>query len=278
MRDKYINIIIVTYGGKKAKSFRINKKVLKAGAIGTATALSGLLLFSFLSFHQNINLRYELAKLRLEHKELQIAFAEEKKRTSYLQKFQEKVEELEAKLLTIDKFLRKKGIRKIPSGVGGGKSKVDVIDIEYVSFLHKEADRAHKYLTRIPLGPPVWGRLTSKYGYRLDPFTRHPEFHNGVDLRAPGGTPVRATAAGKVIFAGWRAGYGKTVVLRHAYGYRTLYGHMSKIKVKKGQWVKSGDILGYVGSTGKSTGPHVHYEVWRYSKKENPLKYMYVRW
>ena len=276
--DKYINIIIVTYGGKKAKSFRINKKVLKAGAIGTATALSGLLLFSFLSFHQNINLRYELAKLRSEHRELQIAFAEEKKRTSYLQKFQEKVEELEAKLLTIDKFLRKKGIRKIPFGVGGGKSKVDAIDFEYVSFLHKEADRAHKYLTRIPLGPPVWGRLTSKYGYRLDPFTRRPEFHNGVDLRAPGGTPVRATAEGKVIFAGWKAGYGKTVVLRHAYGYRTLYGHMSKIKVKKGQWVKSGDILGYVGSTGKSTGPHVHYEVWRYSKKENPLKYMYVRW
>ncbi len=276
--DKYINIIIVTYGGKKARSLRINKKVLRVGILGTVATLTGLLLFSIVSFKQNLSLRYELAQLKTKNEELQVALAREKKRTSYLQQFKDKVEELEAKLVTIDKFLRKKGIRKVPSGVGGGKARVDIFDIDYVSFLHKEADKAHKYLARIPLGPPVWGRLTSRYGYRLDPFTRRPEFHDGVDLKAPWGTPVRATAEGKVIYAGWKAGYGKTVVIRHAYGFRTLYSHMSKIKVKAGRWVKSGDIIGYVGSTGKSTGPHVHYEVWRYSKKENPLKYMYVRW
>ncbi len=278
MRDKYINVIIVTYGGKKARSFRINKKLLKGGAVVSASALTFLLLFSLFSFLQNISLKYELARLKSETQELQVALAKEKKRTSYLEQFKDRVEELEAKLVTIDKFLRRKGIRKVPSGVGGGKARVNIFDIDYVSFLHDEADKAHKYLSRLPLGPPVWGRITSRFGYRRDPFTRRPEFHDGVDLKAPWGTPVRATAEGKVIYAGWKAGYGKTVIIKHAFGYRTLYGHMSKIKVRAGQWVKSGQIIGYVGSTGKSTGPHVHYEVWRYSKKQNPLKYMYVRW
>ncbi len=278
MRERYINIIIVTYGGKKAKSFKINRTVLRTALMGLGISITGLLLFSLVSFYQNISLRGELAKVKQEREELAVALKREKERTSYLQRFKDKVEELEAKLVAIDKFLRKKGIRSVPSGVGGARTKVDIFDIDYVAFLHKEADKAHKYLSRIPLGPPVWGRITSRYGYRLDPFTRRPEFHDGVDMKAPWGTPVRATAEGKVIYAGWKAGFGRTVVIRHAYGYRTLYGHMSKIKVRAGKWVRSGDIIGYVGSTGRSTGPHVHYEVWRYSKKENPLKYMYVRW
>lgn len=278
MRERYINIIIVTYGGRKAKSIRINRKVLRTTLAGSGAFLVGLFLFSLLAFHQNISLRSELALLKEEREKLATALEKEKEKTSYLQKFRDKVQELEAKLVAIDKFLRKKGIRSVPSGVGGAKTKVDIFDIDYVAFLHKEADKAHRYLSRIPLGPPVWGRITSHFGYRLDPFTHRPEFHDGVDIRAPWGTPVRATAEGKVIYAGWKAGFGKTVVIRHSYGYRTLYGHMSRIKVRAGRWVKSGEIIGYVGSTGRSTGPHVHYEVWRHSKKENPLKYMYVRW
>ncbi len=278
MRDKYINIILVGYGGKKAKSFRINKRTLKFFLIGCTATLTGLLIFAVATFYQNLSLKTEVSKLREEKRKLTVLLAKEKRRTSYLEQFREKVEELEGKLITIDKFLRKKGIRKVPSGVGGARSRIDIFDVEYVSFLQDEAEKAYKYLSRIPLGPPVWGKITSRFGYRRDPFTGRYEFHDGVDIKAPWGTPVRATAEGKVIYAGWKAGYGKTVIIRHAYGFRTLYSHLSRVKVRAGRWVKPGDIIGYVGSTGRSTGPHVHYEVWRHSRKQNPLKYMYVRW
>ncbi|MDQ7038407.1 MAG: peptidoglycan DD-metalloendopeptidase family protein [Aquificota bacterium] len=278
MRDKYINILIVSYGGKKARSVRVNKRFLKAFLTLSVLIISGLLTFSVITFKQNIQLRSDLARLKEEKESLMFLLAEERRKNQHLERFREKVEELEGKLVTIERFLRKKGIRRVPSGVGGARTKVDLFDIEYVSFLQGEADRFHKYLTRIPLGPPVWGRVTSHYGYRTDPFSGKYEFHEGVDIKAPWGTPVRATAEGKVIFAGWKPGYGKTVIIRHAFGYTTLYGHLSRIKVKRGRWVRSGDIIGYVGSSGRSTGPHVHYEVWRYSRKVNPLKYMYVRW
>ncbi len=278
MRDKYINVIIAGYGGKKAKSLRINLRFLKGAAVFSILGLSGLVAFSAFTFYENRMLKGELALLTEQRNQLQALLEKEREKNSYLQSFKEKVEKLEGKLMTIDRFLRKKGIRKVPSGIGGAKAKVDILDIEYVSFLHNEATKFEKYLSRIPLGPPVWGRITSRFGYRRDPFDGRYEFHDGVDIRAPWGTPVRATAEGKVIYAGWKAGYGKTVIIRHAYGFRTLYAHMSKIKVKPGRWVKSGQIIGYVGSTGRSTGPHVHYEVWRYSRKQNPVKYMYVRW
>ncbi len=278
MRDRYINILIISYGGKKARSLRLSKRLLKVLGVVSAVSLTSLVTFSAIAFKQNLDLRAEVAKLKEEKENLAVLLAKERRRNQYLEQFKEKVEELEGKLVTIEKFLRKKGIRRVPSGVGGAKVKVDIFDIEYVSFLHKEAERFHKYLSRIPLGPPVWGKITSHYGYRTDPFTGKYEFHEGVDIKARWGTPVRATAEGKVIFAGWKPGYGKTVIIRHAFGYTTLYGHMSKIKVKRGMWVKSGQIIGYVGSSGRSTGPHVHYEVWRYSRKVNPLKYMYVRW
>ncbi len=277
-KEKYINILIVGYGGKSAKSLRINKRLLKFSLGAFIIGLGSLTAFAIYSYTENQKLRKEVAYLSEERTKLSKLLSEERKRNDYLEQFKLKVEELEAKLLTIDKFLRKKGIRSVPKSVGGVSSRIDPLDIDYVTFLQKEAVKFQKYLSRLPLGPPVWGRLTSKYGYRRDPFSGKYEFHDGVDIMAPWGTPVRATAEGKVVFAGRWGGYGKTVIIKHAYGFKTLYAHMSKIKVKRGQWVKSGQIIGYVGSSGKSTGPHVHYEVWRYSKKQNPIKYMYVRW
>ncbi len=277
-KDRYINILIVGYGGKKAKSYRVNTRFLKGALFSSGLFLTGLLSFSVLSIVENRSLKNELAELKRERDSLQTLLAKEQERNSYLQQFKEKVKVLEGKLVTIDKFLRRKGIKRVPSGVGGGAKRVDILDVEYIDFLHKEADKFRKYLSRVPLGPPVWGRITSRYGYRIDPFTGKYEFHQGVDIKAPYGTRVRATADGKVIYAGWKSGYGKVVILRHAYGFRTMYAHLSRIKVRAGQWVRSGDVVGYVGSTGRSTGPHVHYEVWRYSKRENPIKYMYVRW
>ncbi|MDK2882239.1 MAG: hypothetical protein PWP12_143 [Bacillota bacterium] len=111
------------------------------------------------------------------------------------------------------------------------------------------------------------GVITSRYG------TRGREFHGGVDIAAPTGTPVRAADSGRVIFAGWKGGYGKCVILEHGNGSATLYGHLSQIMVKEGQKVTQGQTIGLVGSTGKSTGPHLHFEIMQGGVRKDPLKY-----
>jgi murein DD-endopeptidase MepM/ murein hydrolase activator NlpD len=103
--------------------------------------------------------------------------------------------------------------------------------------------------------------MTSKFGYRLSPFTGRPMMHQGLDLAAPPGSPIVAPADGIVSFAGYDAGYGKLVSIDHGYGVVTRFGHTSQIYVEVGQKVKMGDVIAAVGSTGRSTGPHVHYEV-----------------
>ena len=110
---------------------------------------------------------------------------------------------------------------------------------------------------------------------RNDPFTDRRTFHGGLDIAAPHGTPVYAAMKGKVIFAGRAGGYGKLVILEHGWGYRTFYGHLSKIRVKKGQIVYTAGFLGNVGSTGRSTGPHLHFEIRRKGRFYNPEKYIY---
>ncbi|MCL6613393.1 MAG: peptidoglycan DD-metalloendopeptidase family protein [Firmicutes bacterium] len=102
---------------------------------------------------------------------------------------------------------------------------------------------------------PLAGRITSRYGWRWG------RMHRGLDIAAPAGTPVRAAASGKVLFAGWRSGYGLLVILGHPGGWRTAYGHNSRLYVKTGQWVPAGGLLAGVGATGNATGAHLHFEV-----------------
>ena len=99
--------------------------------------------------------------------------------------------------------------------------------------------------------------------------------HQGIDFTAPKGTPIQATGDGVVVKAGWHYGYGNTVIIRHGYGYETLYGHMSRITVKNGQQVKRGQQIGTVGSTGTSTAPHCHYEVHERGKPVNPVRFVF---
>ncbi len=121
---------------------------------------------------------------------------------------------------------------------------------------------------------PVNGIITSYFGYRSSPYGYGRELHQAIDIAAPYGTPVVATGDGTVVFAGWKGGYGKVVIIDHGYGFRTVYGHNSKLVVHVGDEVKRGQIIAYVGSTGRSTGPHLHYEVIVNGRRENPLRYM----
>lgn len=121
---------------------------------------------------------------------------------------------------------------------------------------------------------PVNGLFTSGFGKRIDPFTGRLSFHPGIDLAAPIGTPVYAPAAGRVRKITWLKGYGLTLEIDHGYGVVTRYAHLARVSVKLGQRVKRGDIIAYVGNTGRSTGPHLHYEVIVYGKHVNPWRYI----
>jgi len=112
--------------------------------------------------------------------------------------------------------------------------------------------------------------VTSKYGYRIDPFTKLRTFHKGIDLKAPMNTSIYPAMFGKVKFSGYIKGYGKTVIIEHPYRYITLYAHLSKILVKIGDKVYTRTKIGYVGNTGKSTGPHLHFEIRKKNLNQNP--------
>lgn len=119
-------------------------------------------------------------------------------------------------------------------------------------------------------------RTASGYGMRIDPIYRTPRFHSGMDFSAKTGTDIYATGNGVVTFSGWKQNYGNCLVIDHGFGYQTLYAHMQKFKARVGQKVKRGEVVGYVGNTGKSTGPHLHYEVIVRGKHDNPAKYYFM--
>jgi murein DD-endopeptidase MepM/ murein hydrolase activator NlpD len=117
-------------------------------------------------------------------------------------------------------------------------------------------------------------RLTSPYGYRSDPFTGVRSFHTGIDMAAPQGTPIKASLDGKISVAGYSNVYGNYVIISHGSGYQTLYAHMTSYSVRKGQSVLQGAIIGKVGSTGYSTGAHVHFTVYKNGRTVNPFDFL----
>ncbi|MDD2286535.1 MAG: M23 family metallopeptidase, partial [Paludibacter sp.] len=146
--------------------------------------------------------------------------------------------------------------------------------------LVKLASNQEEMLKHIPAIQPILNkdltRTASGFGWRIDPIYRTRRFHEGMDFTAPIGTEIYATGNGIVRLAGWRQGYGNAVEINHGFGYKTLYGHMHQIRVKAGQKVNRGDVIGLVGNTGKSTGPHLHYEVHYREKVMNPQHYYFL--
>ncbi|HET7618126.1 MAG TPA: M23 family metallopeptidase [Vicinamibacterales bacterium] len=133
-------------------------------------------------------------------------------------------------------------------------------------------ERRHALAAATPSIWPVAGWLSSSYGRRKDPFNGGPDFHPGLDISADYGQPVLATGDASVTSAGPNGAYGKMVMLDHGFGIVTKYGHLSRIAVQAGQRVKRGDVVGFVGSTGRSTGSHLHYEIWMNGRLTNPMQ------
>jgi murein DD-endopeptidase MepM/ murein hydrolase activator NlpD len=148
--------------------------------------------------------------------------------------------------------------------------------LDEIVILAKEKE---KMLAAIPAILPVklidLTRMASGYKWRMHPILKIRKFHKGMDFTAPSGTPIYASGNGKVIRANRSATYGRVVYIEHGYGYKTIYAHMSKIKAKRGQYVKRGDLIGYVGNTGRSVSSHLHYEVHKNGRALNPINFYY---
>jgi murein DD-endopeptidase MepM/ murein hydrolase activator NlpD len=159
-------------------------------------------------------------------------------------------------------------------------SKQLAIQSKSLDAILKLAEAKQEFLSSIPAIQPVRNEnlkhVASGFGYRTDPFTKARKMHNGMDFTAKTGTPIFASGDGVVARAdNGASGFGNHIVIRHGYGYETLYAHLSKYKCRAGQRVKRGDIIGYVGSTGRSEAPHLHYEVHKNGKVVNPLNFYY---
>ena len=185
--------------------------------------------------------------------------------------------------------------RKSPSGIGGAETpetsaanrldklldlKFDrmkkdlLVDVNDLDVLGETLDSRRLLLESVPGGWPVRGTLSSVFGVRNSPFTETPVFHHGLDIVARAGVPVLASASGVVVKSGYEALYGNMVVVDHGAGYRSVYGHLSSCSVEEGAFVNRGEELGKVGSTGRSTGPHLHYEVRVNGLPVNPARFL----
>ncbi|MGH2564413.1 MAG: M23 family metallopeptidase [Ginsengibacter sp.] len=187
-----------------------------------------------------------------------------------------KFTDIDKELFTINGYLKARGIKSPIKGPEGGEEDNDLISTAEISeFYENYLHRLIYNISYTPLGYPFPGDITSTFGHRENPFTgENVETHKGVDIRAPMGAPVRAMAKGEVEFAGLKGGFGNCIMLKHANGFETLYGHLSKILVNVGQQIEIGQQIGRVGSTGRSTGPHLHYEVHKNGEKIDPKNFL----
>lgn len=285
-RARAFTILLVPHSGDEAKRLRLPSWALRALALALLTFLGGL---SWVG--------HDYLRLRANQRELTRLRTENSHQAAQIERLAEEAAAVQERLVEIDVLdievremlgLPARGREVAPSRGGLGrrvtsddihltlKDAADSIDpakerlIQLKEDVHKEQER----LAHTPSGWPVQGRITSRYGARRSPYGGRTEFHEGIDIGAPYGTAIRATGAGTVSYSGWRSGYGRIIVIQHGYGYQTVYAHNSKNKVSVGTAVERGDVIAYVGSSGRSTGPHLHYEVIYQGIEKNPANYL----
>jgi murein DD-endopeptidase MepM/ murein hydrolase activator NlpD len=188
------------------------------------------------------------------------------------------IQSIQGKLQKINDYLRKRGLKGFSTKSVGGDDNVaesKLSDKEKYSMYDEYLSRLLNSVAFTPMGYPRISSITSVFGYRSDPFdSETAEYHPGIDFKGAKGDPVHVTADGKVVFTGRKGGYGNCIIVQHKNDFQTLYGHLSHIDVEEGQAVTTGDVIGKVGSTGRSTGTHLHYEVRKDGKPINPVKFL----
>ena len=271
-RDR-ITIMLVRPGSTGAKSLSIKISHIKA-ALFIFTVFTVFSVLSFTStymFYKDSEIKSDSLNKLLST--INIMNEDLTKTEAIENKLRTRLTDIEETLLEMQELLDKKGIKK-HLAVGGEFIPPDRLSISYVEFMKKDIDEIYDTMKGIPVGSPLEGKVNSEFGYRSDPFRSRFGFHSGIDIDAKYGEPVVATADGVVTKAGWHHSYGKTVIVDHEDGFETLYGHLSAINVKKGQTITVGEVIGKAGSTGRSTGTHLHYEIVKNGKRIDPSNYL----
>ena len=291
-------ILVVPHTGERFRKLRLSSGGLKTlAAIAAVLALSvTLLLVHYAAFYGELT---EVRELRLNNAEL--------KRQNL--DYEHSVEHLNAQVASLQDFVKKLSVMagldpRLDSGEDGGgvggphdldytgttsafadvKLELDRMQGELANLEEKSRVLERFYeqntlmLDSTPSIWPVRGYYSSHFGTRKDPFTGQPEMHYGIDISTPTGRPVAATAEGIVLYASRRGTYGNIVVIDHKFGVMTRYAHLSGFNVRAGQKVRRGDVVGFVGSTGRSRAPHLHYEVWVQDRPVPPLDYILEYW
>jgi murein DD-endopeptidase MepM/ murein hydrolase activator NlpD len=263
------------------RRFSIHKRWVKASALATAVLFCA-------AAYGVYGMTQQAAHLRIEQENNRLRMENELQRRQ-LQKLENRVDAIEdasRRLSEISGVSHEDEEGTSQHGAGGPGLKLDPASVETLESraARLEADlqiyeaALRERSARVPSIWPVDGESTDSFGVRGNPFGGgSAEFHPGQDIAAPRGTPVFAAADGTVLQSGWQNGYGQTVVIDHGNGLTTRYGHLSKIEVVAGQTLKRGDELGQVGSTGRSTGPHLHYEVRISDVPVSPQHYLPAR-
>jgi murein DD-endopeptidase MepM/ murein hydrolase activator NlpD len=273
--DRFYAFVIAhtPHPSDRIRRFRIQKRALKILALAGALALCGSLYGFYGLTQQAAHLRTEVENQRLR--------AENERQRQELNQLNNRVEAVED---TSRKLAEKSGVVEANTlpGTGGPALPLDEESLAALdgkmAYLERSMRAYERVLRERGYTPTVWpvaGKLEGGFGGRRNPFGGGSyEFHSGQDIEAAHGDPVVAGASGTVTFVGWQSGYGQLVVIDHGGGLTTRYGHLSHIDVAQGQKVERSQFIGRVGSTGRSTGPHLHYEVRINDEPVNPLQYL----
>lgn len=237
--------------------------------------------------NENLKLNYELLTKRMEESSSILAQLQERDNNIYRMYFEANPipdEQRKAGFGGVNRYKHLDGydnstmVKQLTKDVDV-LSKQLVVQSKSLDEIVALAKEKEKMLASIPAIQPVKNedlkRMASGYGFRMHPILKYRKFHKGMDFTAPTGTPIFATGNGKVIRAQRSATFGNVIYIDHGYGYQTVYAHMSKMKARKGQKVLRGDLIGYVGNTGLSAAPHLHYEIHKNDRALNPINFYY---
>lgn len=290
MKNRLIITISDVHGSKQYSIHEIIKKVI-AGVILLLISIA-FATYLYINFLNNRVSKLNTQKLEFQNEivKLEETSATYKHKNDILEKqnmqLTHLIQENNDKLVSVNEKLE-----EVEEMIGYGpdlnasfQDRVENAREKVVQAIKEEVEQEHissiqkaLILNSIPNGKPVrYTRVSSKYGYRTHPVTKKQSFHPALDLKANKGTPVYAPASGVVILAKRKGAYGNLLLLDHSFGFKTAYGHLSKFAVKSGDFVSKGDLIAYVGSTGRSTGPHLHYEIRYLDKWLNPKTF--IQW
>ncbi len=287
-KSNRIQVIVVKDNLANYRRFSVSKRALVSLVTIFSIFIIFLCIFSVYAASKLMELSKSEGELRRQISQLELQLSRTQKENAQLKETvaklkeekKETVEELARRLEIINSLMKKVGLKVDTSGGEGGNaiplSKLltdDSVDVD-VSSLIPQIDRMIKEFKTVPLGYPTYGRITSPFGLRVNPITGKPEFHLGIDIANRWGTPVRSPADGRVVKAGYCGLLGKCIEIDHGNGIQTYYGHLAKVLVRKGERVKRGEIIGLMGSSGRSTGPHLHYSVKFRGKIVNPEPFL----